>query len=235
MVAELQQAWPAYAPMRQIEAAAFVLLGLVVLARLIGWRAAEWLGFLPMIWAVPALAYGLSTATERRPPGSCPTRSGMCSGCAARLAILTASCVLLGSIPLWLHALKPKSRFGVFCEAAVGSLLVGAAVSAILGYQAGQTTVFDWGDGAPISPTTAAGLLLLGLCLLDAGVAGRPGGRTRGVGVHDGHRRAAHGDADPLDRAEGPRDRVRRHPDPGGDGQVPAGGRHVDRTPAERL
>ena len=162
----LKQAWPAYTPMRQIEAAAFVMLGLVVLARLIGWRAAEWLGFLPMIWAVPALAYGLLDRNGAPASGFLPDPFWDAFGSSGRTAILTASGVLLGSITLGLHGLKPKSRFGVFCEAAVGSLLVGAAVSMIVGYQTGQTTVFDWGDGAPVSPTTAAGLLLLGLCLL---------------------------------------------------------------------
>jgi len=161
-----RQPWPAYAPMRQIEAAAFALLGLAVLARLIGWRAAEWLAFLPTVWALPALAFGV---LDR---GGAPTAGALSDplwdafGAPGRTATLTAACVLLGSIPLVLHALKPKSRFGVFCEAAVGSLLVGFAISTLLGYEAGQATVFDWGDGAPISPATAAGLLFLGLCLL---------------------------------------------------------------------
>jgi PAS domain S-box-containing protein len=162
----LGQLWPEYAPMGRFEAAAFILFGLGVLARLTGRRAAEWIGFLPAILALPPLAYGLLDRGGAPAAGLVTNSIWDLFGPAGQTATLTGACILLGGLPLGIHAWKREFRFGVFCEVAAGSLLIGVAISTLLGYAAGQTAVFNWGNRAPISPATAVGILFLGVCLL---------------------------------------------------------------------
>jgi PAS domain S-box-containing protein len=166
LLLHLRQPWPSSAPMSQIEAAVFVLLGLLVMARLIGWRSAEWLGLLPAIWTLSALVYGLIDRSAAPGAVMLPGSDWDEQGTPGRTTALAAACIFLGSIPFVLHAWKRESRFFAFCEAALGSLLVGVAVSSILGYETGQTTFFELGYGASVSPLSAAGLLVLGVCLL---------------------------------------------------------------------
>jgi PAS domain S-box-containing protein len=162
----IMQSLPEYAPMGRTEAAAFILFGLVVFARLAGWRTAEWLGLLPAVLALPAIAYGFLGRGGAQAAGIPSEPIWDLFGPAGRMATLTAVGVLLGAVPLCLHAWKRELRYCVFCEVAVGSLLVGVAISTLLGYWAGQAAVFNWGDRTPIAPLTAVALLFLGLCLL---------------------------------------------------------------------
>jgi PAS domain S-box-containing protein len=83
-----------------------------------------------------------------------------------RMASVTATFLVLGSALVAWRGFNLGARARVFAEAMVGSLLVSAGVSTLLGYIAGLPTIYGWGTDTPTPPVAALALTILGLALV---------------------------------------------------------------------
>ena len=85
---------------------------------------------------------------------------------AERMSGVVAACIVLASLVTVWRLTPAAAPWRRFAQAMIGSLLVSAGLSTILGYAAELPTVYTWGDSSPTSPLAASVLILLGLCLL---------------------------------------------------------------------
>ena len=151
----LFQPWPGLPAMSAEEAAAALVFGLLVLARMLDWTQGQWIALAPVAWGMWSVGTALTVRAGERLPG--------------QTAIAASACVMFaGAMFLW-HARRTAPRARLFTETLLGSLHGAVAGSALLGYAADMPAVFRWGGflggGLAAPPLTAVALLVLGMAL----------------------------------------------------------------------
>ncbi len=163
---ELDQPWAGLAPIRAEEALCFLLLGLVLLLRELGWRKSGWLALLPAGLAVLILG-GSIFGRDLHLEGW--FSHGVLfdpAGPSSRVAAMAAGCLAVGAAVLVWYSGGWNKSARVFVEAVGGSALTAVGASTVIGYLTNLPEVYNWGSSTATSPLTALGLFLLGLALL---------------------------------------------------------------------
>lgn len=143
------------------ESVCFIVLGILIFARIQRWAGASWLGLIPAAWGAVALASYYSPKLNDLLAGG-----KLDAPLSGRTAAMTGYCLMVSGLAFAWHAFRPESKFRIVVKAIVGSMLAAVAFSTLFGYAANLPAIYRWGGAIPVSPMSAAALALIGAALL---------------------------------------------------------------------
>ena len=161
----LIQPVPNMAAVKPNEALCLTLLGTALLLRELGLRLTAWINLVPALLGLGMVIETMFDRDLRIDELVMRDLQGI-GGSSTHSNLVTGACILLAAITLGWMLFDRKGSVRVYAEAVTGSILTSAGFSTLVGYAAALPAVYTWGTDLPMPPTTAIGLLLMGVSLL---------------------------------------------------------------------
>ncbi len=165
-VPELLQPFQGLPPLKINAAIAFMVLGCVLIALECGWGRAAPAAAIAAVLGALALAEDISVRDFGIDELLGRDHLLLNTEHPGRIAPIVAGCLLLAGLTLAWRVTGRGARLRVLTEAVLGSVIVSAGVSTLLGYGIGLPVIYTAGTNTATAPVAAVALILLGVALV---------------------------------------------------------------------